>query len=81
MQIIGATTMSEYKQFVSEDEALSRRFRTVVVDEPSVDETRDIIFGIRERLEKNYSVSITDEAIEMAMDMSEKVYARSEAPR
>jgi ATP-dependent Clp protease ATP-binding subunit ClpA len=72
VQIIGATTMSEYKQFLTEDEALSRRFRTVVIEEPSIDETRDIIFGIRARLEKNYSVSITDEAIETAMDMSNR---------
>ena len=72
VQIIGATTLSEYKQFITEDEALSRRFRTVVINEPSLDETRGIIYGIRARLEKNYHVSITDEAIETAMEMSKR---------
>lgn len=72
VQIIGATTMSEYKQFISEDEALARRFRSVVIKEPSIDETRRIIYGIRERLEKNYNVYITDTAIETAMDMSSR---------
>ncbi|MEE9542854.1 MAG: ATP-dependent Clp protease ATP-binding subunit [Thermodesulfobacteriota bacterium] len=72
VQIIGATTLSEYKQFIAEDEALARRFRSVVINEPSIDETRGIIYGIRARLEKNYHVSITDEAIETAMDMSKR---------
>ncbi len=72
VQIIGATTLTEYKQFIAEDEALSRRFRSVVINEPSLDETRGIIYGIRARLEKNYHVSITDEAIETAMEMSKR---------
>ncbi len=75
-QIIGATTLTEYKEFIAEDEALARRFRCVHIKEPSIDETRHIIYGIRPRLEKNYSVSITDEAIETAMDMSQR-YMRS----
>jgi len=76
VQIIGATTLSEYKEFIAEDEALARRFRLVTINEPSVDETREILFGIRPRLEKNYSVRITDEAIETALDMSTR-YMRS----
>ncbi|MEE8575212.1 MAG: AAA family ATPase, partial [Thermodesulfobacteriota bacterium] len=76
IQIIGATTNSEYKEFIAEDEALARRFRMVTVKEPTIDETRRIIYGIRPRLEKNYSVTITDEAVTTAMDMSER-YMRS----
>src|SRR5437868_3383351 len=70
IRIIGATTMSEYKEYISEDEALSRRFRLVKVDEPSVEDTRKIIMGVRPRLERNYSVTISDEAIDMALEMA-----------
>lgn len=76
VQIVGATTFAEYKEFIAEDEALARRFRTVIIDEPTIDETREILYGIRERLENNYSVTITDEAVETAIDMSRK-YKRS----
>lgn len=70
VQIIGATTPSEYKEFIQDDEALARRFRLVNIQEPSCDETREILFGLRSRLERNYSVSITDDAIETAITMS-----------
>ena len=76
VQIIGATTLSEYKEFIAEDEALARRFRLVNIAEPTIEETRRIIYGIRHRLEKNYSVKVTDEAIETALDMSQR-YMRS----
>ncbi|TAN62371.1 ATP-dependent Clp protease ATP-binding subunit, partial [bacterium] len=76
VQIIGATTLSEYKEFIAEDEALARRFRLVTIAEPSVDETRKILYGIRPRLEKNYSVSINDDSMETALDMSRR-YMRS----
>ena len=72
IQIIGATTLAEYKEFIAEDEALARRFRIVNVEEPSIDDTKKILYGIRQRLQKNYSVAITDGAIETAMDMSER---------
>lgn len=70
LRIIGATTMTEYKEFIAEDEALSRRFRLVKVDEPTIDETRRILMGIKPRLEKNYSVTISEEAINTALEMS-----------
>jgi len=70
VQIIGATTASEYKTHIAEDEALARRFRIVTVQEPSVNEAREILRGIRPRLEKNYSVQIADEAIETALSMA-----------
>src|SRR5580765_3632381 len=72
MRIIGATTLSEYKEYIAEDEALARRFRLVKVVEPSINETREILLGLRPRLEKNYSVKISDEAINMALEMAPK---------
>jgi ATP-dependent Clp protease ATP-binding subunit ClpA len=72
LRIIGATTITEYKEYISDDEALARRFRLVKVDEPSIAETKEILLGVRPRLEKNYSVTISDEAINMALEMSPK---------
>ena len=72
LRIIGATTLSEYKEYIAEDEALSRRFRLVTVEEPTIDQTKEILVGLRPRLEKNYSVTISDEAIDMALEMSPK---------
>src|SRR5574338_1292090 len=70
IRIVGATTMTEYKEYIAEDEALARRFRIVKVDEPSVEDTRKIVVGVRPRLERNYSVTISDEAIETALEMA-----------
>jgi ATP-dependent Clp protease ATP-binding subunit ClpC len=72
MRIIGATTITEYKEYIGEDEALARRFRLVKVDEPSLAETREILFGLRPRLERNYSVTISDDAINTALEMAPK---------
>lgn len=72
LRIIGATTYTEYKEYIGEDEALARRFRMVKVDEPSLNETRAILLGVRPRLEKNYSVTISDDAINTALEMAPK---------
>src|SRR2546423_746516 len=72
LRIIGATTLAEYKEYIGEDEALARRFRLVKVDEPSIGETREILLGLRPRLERNYSVKISDEAINTALEMAPK---------
>jgi ATP-dependent Clp protease ATP-binding subunit ClpC len=72
LRIIGATTITEYKEYIGEDEALARRFRMVKVDEPTISETREILLGIRPRLERNYSVTISDDAINMALEMAPK---------
>jgi ATP-dependent Clp protease ATP-binding subunit ClpA len=72
MRIIGATTITEYKEYIGEDEALARRFRLVKVEEPSLIETRAILLGLRPRLEKNYSVTISDDAINTALEMAPK---------
>ncbi len=70
VRIIAATTLSEYKQYIMEDEALARRFRCVYINEPTIEETRNILFKVRPRLEGNYCVRITDDAIETALEMS-----------
>jgi ATP-dependent Clp protease ATP-binding subunit ClpA len=70
IRMVAATTLSEYKEYIQEDEALARRFRCVSVQEPSVEETRRILYSLRPRLERNYSVRLLDEAIEMALAMS-----------
>src|SRR5215210_5471655 len=72
MRIIGATTITEFKEYIAEDEALARRFRQVKVAEPTISETREILFGLRPRLEKNYSVTISDDAINTALEMAPK---------
>ncbi len=76
IRIIGATTMTEYKEYIAEDEALARRFRLVKIDEPTLDETRQILMGVKTRLERNYSVSISDEAVDTALEMAPR-YVRS----
>src|SRR3954467_14363428 len=80
VRIIGATTSSEYKEFIQEDEALARRFRTVQVNEPTIDETRTILYNLRPRLERNYSVRIKDEAIETALEMSPRYMRHLQLP-
>src|SRR4029077_6026431 len=70
IRMIAATTLSEYKEYIQEDEALARRFRCVTVCEPSIEETRRILYDLRPRLERNYSVRLLDEAIETALELS-----------
>src|SRR5438876_1460989 len=70
IRMIAATTLSEYKEYIQEDEALARRFRCVQVAEPTIDETRRILYNLRPRLERNYSVRVLDEALDLALDMS-----------
>ena len=70
IRMVAATTLSEYKEYIQEDEALARRFRCVMICEPSVEETRKILYNLRPRLERNYSVRLLDEAIETALDLS-----------
>jgi ATP-dependent Clp protease ATP-binding subunit ClpC len=70
VRIIGATTLSEYKQHLGEDEALARRFRVVTIPEPTLDEARLILERLRTRFERNYSVRILDEALDAALTLS-----------
>ena len=80
VRIIGATTLNEYKEFIQEDEALARRFRPVHVCEPTIEETRTILYNIRPRLERNYSVRIKDDAIETALEMSPRYMRHLQLP-
>jgi ATP-dependent Clp protease ATP-binding subunit ClpC len=80
VRVIGASTQSEYKEFIQEDEALARRFRTVHVAEPTLEETRSILYNLRARLERNYSVRINDDAIETALEMSPRYMRHLQLP-
>lgn len=72
VQVIGATTIEEYRKHIEKDKALERRFQTIMVEEPTVDETIDILKGIREYYEKYHKVKITDEIIRTAAVLSER---------
>jgi ATP-dependent Clp protease ATP-binding subunit ClpC len=63
LQVVGATTLDEYRKHVEKDPALERRFQPVLVDEPTVEETVAILFGLRDRYEAHHRVKITEEAI------------------
>ena len=70
MQIIGATTLNEYRKHVEKDAALERRFQPVMVNEPTQEESVKILKGLRDRYEAHHKLKITDEAIEAAVKMS-----------
>ena len=80
IKLVAATTLGEYKQHFSEDEALARRFRCVRVDESTVEQTRRILKNLRPRLERNYGVRILDEAIDMALQMSPRYMKNQHLP-
>ncbi len=70
VQVIGATTLNEYRKYIEKDSALERRFSPVTVGEPSVEETISILQGIRDKYEAHHNVKITDEAIKSAVELS-----------
>ncbi|MBQ3420222.1 MAG: AAA family ATPase [Romboutsia sp.] len=70
IQIIGATTIDEYRKHIEKDSALERRFQPVLITEPTKEETVRILEGLRERYETHHNVKITDEAISSAVDLS-----------
>src|SRR5512141_537482 len=70
LQCIGATTLDEYRKYIERDAALERRFQPVMVEEPTMEQTVEILLGIRERYEQHYKVTITDEAVKAATDLS-----------
>ncbi|ANU15792.1 ATP-dependent Clp protease ATP-binding subunit ClpC [Planococcus maritimus] len=72
LQCIGATTLDEYRKYIEKDAALERRFQPIQVDEPSVEESIEIIKGLRDRYEAHHRVKITDEAIVAAAKMSDR---------
>ena len=70
LQLIGATTLNEYKKYIEKDAALERRFSTVIIHETTEYETIQILQGIRDKYETHHNVKITDEAIEKAVELS-----------
>lgn len=72
LQCIGATTLSDYRKHIEKDAALSRRFQPVMVGQPSMEESLDILKGLRERYEAHHNVELTDEALEAAVQLSDR---------
>lgn len=70
VQVIGATTIEEYRKYVEKDAALERRFQPVMVEEPGVDETIEILTGLKGLYEKHHGVIITDEGVKAAVNLS-----------
>jgi ATP-dependent Clp protease ATP-binding subunit ClpC len=72
IQCIGATTLDEYRKYIEKDGALERRFQTIMVEPPNKEDTVQIIKGLRDRYEAHHRVQITDEAVEAAVEMSDR---------
>ncbi|MFQ6090991.1 MAG: AAA family ATPase, partial [Candidatus Bipolaricaulia bacterium] len=71
-QVIGATTLDEYRQRVEKDAALERRFQPILIEEPSVEETVEILVGLRRKFEEHHGLRITDRALEAAARLSDR---------
>ena len=74
-QVIGATTLNEYRKYIEKDAALERRFQPVKVGEPTTEQAIEILKGLRDRYEAHHKVKITDEAIEAAVNLSSRYIA------
>ena len=72
LQCVGATTMNEYRKYIEKDAALERRFQTVKVDAPTIDEAIEILKGLRPKYEAHHKAKLTDEALETAVRFSER---------
>ncbi|MCF6461428.1 ATP-dependent Clp protease ATP-binding subunit ClpC [Clostridium sp. Cult3] len=72
LQIIGATTIDEYRKYIEKDSALERRFQPIMVEEPTVDDSIKILEGLRDRYEAHHRVEISDEAIKAAVELSNR---------
>lgn len=72
VQVIGATTFKEYRKYIEKDSALERRFQPVTVNEPSISETEQVLFGIKQYYENHHKVKITDELLRMCAVLSER---------
>jgi ATP-dependent Clp protease ATP-binding subunit ClpC len=75
IQCIGATTLDEYRKYIEKDAALERRFQIIMVDAPSVEETIEILKGLRDRYEAHHRVKFTDEALKAAAKLSDRYIA------
>jgi len=72
LQVVGATTIDEYRKYVEKDKALERRFQQIQVGEPSVEETELILKGLRDRYEEHHKIEITDEALKSAAELGDR---------
>src|SRR5258708_4070505 len=72
LQTIGATTLEEYRKYLERDSALERRFQKITVDQPSTEETVQILKGLRDRYEQHHKVQITDEALDAAAELADR---------
>ena len=80
LQCIGATTLDEYRKYIEKDAALERRFQPVMVEEPTMDEAVEILYGIRSRYAEHHHVEISDEAVHAAVDLSVRYVADRALP-
>ena len=80
LQCIGATTLDDYRKYIERDAALERRFQPVMVEEPTLEQTIEILKGIRERYEQHHKVTITDDALRAATDLSIRYIADRHLP-
>ena len=72
LQVVGATTLDEYRKNIEKDPALERRFQPVMVDEPTVEETTQILYGLRDRYEAHHRVHVSDEAINASAELADR---------
>lgn len=80
LQTIGATTLDEYQKYIEKDAALERRFSPIRVDQPTPDETEEILLGLRSRYEEHHNVEITEEAIHAAVQLSSRYITSRQLP-
>jgi ATP-dependent Clp protease ATP-binding subunit ClpC len=80
LQCVGATTLNEYRQYIEKDAALERRFAPVFVDEPSIDDSIEILRGLRTRYEDHHGITYTDEALEQAVHLSARYITERKLP-
>lgn len=80
LHLIGATTLNEYQKYIEKDAALERRFQPIVVSEPTVDQTIEILRGLRDKYEAHHKVKITDEAIIASAELSDRYIANRYLP-
>ncbi|MBR0135705.1 MAG: ATP-dependent Clp protease ATP-binding subunit [Clostridia bacterium] len=80
LRVIGATTIEEYRAYIEKDAALERRFSPILVNEPSIEQTEAILNGLKPKYEKHHNVTITEEALISAVELSEKYIADRQLP-
>ncbi|WP_241004336.1 ATP-dependent Clp protease ATP-binding subunit [Conexibacter sp. SYSU D00693] len=80
LQTVGATTLDEYRKYLERDSALERRFQQIRVEQPSVDETVQILKGLRDRYEEHHKIEITDESLEAAAELADRYISDRQLP-